>query len=67
MTKQRVNTEGYAYFEGKPTSRKRHTMTVTFITDMVPGAWHDPSDMMGWMCHNSYVDTVTLVEDASHA
>lgn len=63
MTKPVVNTEGYAYFEGKPTPRKRHTMTVTFILDDVNGAYHQPEDLMGWMCLNPYVDTVTLVEN----
>lgn len=60
--KSKVNTEGYAYFEGKPTPRTRKTLNVTFITDMVPGAFHDPEDLMNWICHNPYVDTVTLAE-----
>jgi hypothetical protein len=62
------NTKGYAYYnenmgpelEGKPAPRKRHTLEVTFITDMVPGAFHDPEDLMNWIAQNPYVDTVTL-------
>ena len=56
------NTEGYAYFEGKPNARKRHTLEVTFITDMFQGAFHNPEDLMNWIAQNPYVDTVTLKE-----
>ena len=56
------NTTGYAYFQGKPTPRPRHEIRVTFITDMVPGAFHDPEDMVRWIASNPYVDTVELVE-----
>lgn len=55
-----VNTAGYAYFEGKPNSRRRLTLEVSFILDMVPGAFHNPEDLMKWIAQNPYVDTVTL-------
>ena len=55
-----TNTEGYAYFKGEPNIQPRQTLTVTFITDYVPGAFHDPKDLMSWIASNSYVDTVTL-------
>ena len=62
------NIHGYAYYdknmgpelEGTPNTRKRHTLEVTFITDSVPGAFHNPEDLMHWICQNPYVDTVTL-------
>ncbi len=57
-----VNRRGYAYHEGKPSARKRRTLTVSFITDMVPGAYHEPEDLMRWIAQNPYVDTVTLNE-----
>lgn len=64
-----VNTKGYAYYysaltghEVKPTQQRRQTLIVTFITDTVPGAYHDPKDLMNWIAQNPYVDTVTLVE-----
>jgi hypothetical protein len=62
--KKRVeNTEGYAFFEGKPVAhRQTHKLTVEFILDMVPGAFHQPEDLMGWICHNPYVKAVELEE-----
>jgi hypothetical protein len=64
-----VNSKGYAYhgknmgaMEGTPTDRPRRTVTVTFITDGVPGAFHNPEDMMNWIAQNPYVDTVTMEE-----
>lgn len=62
MTTQIVNTEGYAYFEGKPNTRPRKTLTVTFITDMVPGGYHQPEDLMRDIARHPYVDTVTLTD-----
>lgn len=56
-----VNTKGYAYDQdGMARDRKRRTLTVTFITDMVPGSFHDPEDLMREIARNPYVDTVTL-------
>ena len=65
-----VNTKGYAYwgvnmgpeYEGKPNLSPRKTLTVTFITDMVAGAFYDPIDLMNWIAQNRYVDTVTFEE-----
>ena len=62
---QIVNTEGYAYFEGKPNTRKRHVIKVTFVTDMVQGAFHSTDDMMRQIAHNRYVDTVELIEETN--
>lgn len=61
--KQIVNTKGYAYFDGKPNNQKRKVLEVTFITDMVPGRFHNPEDLMEWIASNPYVDTVTLREE----
>lgn len=67
MTNKVVNTGGYAYhgsnmgeLAGTPNEKKRHELKVTFILDMVPGAWHHPEDLMRWIASHSYVDTVTL-------
>lgn len=58
------NTDGYAFFEGKPSKiHKRRRVTVEFILDAVPGAWHQPEDMMNWIATNSYVASVTLEEE----
>ena len=37
---------------------KRHELTVTFILDQVPGAWHDPQDLINWILQNPYVESV---------
>lgn len=61
----KTNIDGYGYFEGKPTQRKRHTLQVSFILDMVHGPWHQPEDLMNWICHSPYVDTVTYQEKSA--
>ncbi len=55
-----VNKTGYAYYEGKPNNRPRLTFEVSFITDMVPGAFHQPEDLARWIAQNPYVDTVKI-------
>lgn len=63
-----VNSTGYAYhgsnmdkeLQGTPNHRERHEMKVTFITDMVYGAWYEPEDLMNWIASHPYVDTVSL-------
>lgn len=30
--------------------------------DIVPGAWHNPIDLMNWIAQHSYVQFVELVE-----
>ena len=70
MTTKIQNVTGYAYhqanmgpeLEGTPNNRRRHKLEVTFILDMVPGAFHQPQDLMRWIATNPYVDTVTLME-----
>jgi len=70
-TKSVTNTTGYAYYgsnmgpelQGKPNLNPRKTLTVTFITDVVPGAFHHPIDLMKWIATNPYVDTVTLTSE----
>ena len=58
-----VNETGYAYVDGKANDRPRPKLEVTFILDMVQGAWHQPEDLMRWIASHSYVDTVTLEEE----
>jgi hypothetical protein len=53
-----TNQNSYA----QSTSRPRKTLTVTFITDQVAGAYHDPVDLMKWIAQNPYVATVTYEE-----
>ena len=40
--------------------QKERTIVVKFITDSVPGAWHDPEDMVKSILLNPYVQSVTL-------
>lgn len=40
--------------------QKLHTIEVSFMTDSVPGAWHDPEDMVRSILTNPYVQSVTL-------
>lgn len=53
-----VNTESYGR-HSTPEIRTRYTMEVEFILDMVPGAWHQPEDLMNWIATHSYVTQVT--------
>lgn len=45
---------------GKPSPYKQITLEVTAILDMVPGAWHQPEDLMKWIADHSYVQYVQL-------
>lgn len=61
-TKTKLNTEGYAFFEGKPTKiHKRVELKVTVILDAVPGAFHDVEDHMNWLCQLPYVESIETV------
>ena len=53
-----VNTESHGR-HSTPEIRTRYTMEVEFILDMVPGAWHQPEDLMNWIATHSYVTKVT--------
>lgn len=60
-----INQESYGLhgnnmgeLAGTPNNRMRHTLTVEFITDMVPGAYHDPIDLMEVIKRHSYVTAV---------
>lgn len=55
-----VNPDSYGLFQGEPNSRPRHTLNVEFILDMVPGAFHQPEDLINWILTNPYVTTVTF-------
>jgi hypothetical protein len=60
-----LNLEGYALKEDgsrRYAFRERRELSVTFITDLVPGAYHQPIDLMNWMLQNPYVEAVELVE-----
>lgn len=45
---------------GLPNNRERHTMEVEFILDQVPGAFHQPEDLINWIMQNPYVTGVTF-------
>jgi len=45
---------------GLPNKSKRHTMKVEFILDQVPGAFHQPEDLINWIMQNPYVTGVTF-------
>ena len=36
---------------------------VKVMLDPVPGAWHEPKDIMEWIAQHSYVQSVELSED----
>jgi hypothetical protein len=35
------------------------TMQVEYILDLVPGAWHQPEDLVNWMNDHPYITSVT--------
>lgn len=37
-------------------------LKVVVMLDAVPGAWHDPKDIMEWIAQHSYVQSVELHE-----
>ena len=39
----------------------RITLKINAITDQVPGAFHDPIDLMNWIAQNPYVESVELI------
>jgi hypothetical protein len=39
-------------------------LKVTAIIDAMPGAWHNPQDLMEWIANHSYVQHVELIEKA---
>lgn len=43
-----------------------HLLTVEFITDSVPGPWHNPLDLAQWIAQQSYVKTVTCHSHDDH-
>lgn len=45
---------------GQPNNQQRHTLEVEFILDMVPGAFHQPEDLINWIMQNPYVTGVTF-------
>lgn len=38
-------------------------LEVEVMLDAVPGAWHEPEDIMNWIASHSYVQSVTLKEE----
>ena len=59
------NKDGYAFFMGKPSEmHRRFTCEVTFVTDMFPGAFYDPEDMVRSLVQsNPYIQSVELKEE----
>jgi hypothetical protein len=51
-----VNTNSYGH---GTTIHQRGTMQVEYILDMVPGVWHQPRDLAGWMTNHPYITKVT--------
>lgn len=60
-----VNPDSYGLFQGEPNSRPRHEIKVEFILDMVPGAFHQPEDLVNWIMGNPYVTGVTFTPTKS--
>lgn len=45
----------------KPTTKGQIiTLEVKVMLDLVPGAWHEPKDIMNWIATHSYVQSVEL-------
>lgn len=65
------NTKGYAFYGenmgpeyvGKPNGRRLLSLKVQFILDLVPGAFHQPEDLMKWIASNPYVASVELIQE----
>lgn len=54
-----VNETSYAP-QDKKCIHPQFTLEVSCISDIFPGAFHDPEDLMRWICQNPYVRSVTL-------
>ena len=54
------NTEGYGYFNGRPSVKRTRTLTVEIVLDDFEGAFYSPEDHMKWMCQLPYVKSVKL-------
>ena len=53
-----VNENAY-----KPTAWSRVVeLKVLVMLDAVPGAWHEPKDIMRWIAQHSYVQSVELLD-----
>jgi hypothetical protein len=51
-----VNTESYGHGNNV---HHRGTMQVEYILDIVPGAWHQPEDLVTWLTDHPYITSVT--------
>lgn len=40
-------------------------LKVSVMLDAIPGAWHQPEDIMNWIAQHSYVQSVELAADAA--
>ena len=62
-----VNSNSYGLYgdnmgpdlAGTPNERPRHKLEVEFILDQVPGAFHEPMDLVNVILQNPYVTVVT--------
>jgi hypothetical protein len=53
-----INGDGY-----KPGPvHKLFELRVVAMLDAVPGAWHEPEDLMRWIAQHSYVQSVSLAD-----
>jgi len=58
MTNRIVNEAAY-----KPSAFDRVVeLKVSVMLDAIPGAWHEPEDIMNWIAQHSYVQSVELSE-----
>jgi hypothetical protein len=57
MSKKVINEKAY-----KPNiTSKLVELKVVVMLDSLPGAWHEPEDIMNWICQHSYVQSVEQV------
>ena len=57
-----LNTSSYAPWAAN-TPHRKITLVVEAITDMVPGAFHQPIDLIKWINQNPYVRAVRFTPD----
>ena len=55
------NTKSYGH---NTTIHYRGTMQVEYILDLVPGAFHQPEDLVRWMSNHPYITKVTYTPKA---
>jgi hypothetical protein len=56
---QTITVENSKSYGHNTTIHHRGTMQVEYILDIVPGAWHQPEDLVRWLTDHPYITSVT--------